>query len=131
MKTKNVKIISVQEWDKLIEDTYGRPYNFQQQGGCKDRRTEYFSVPHYVKYNEDDFLDSIPEVVNTKEMCVRFSSWLARDPKQKLAGQDFKEDYRLTMWWERNFYPPIEAVIEDLHKKGLLEQGDYGIDIDW
>lgn len=35
MKTKTV--IEVQEWDALVEKTYGRPYKFQQQDGCQSR----------------------------------------------------------------------------------------------
>jgi hypothetical protein len=35
MKTKTVQMISVQDWDKLVKETYGRPYSFQQQDDCK------------------------------------------------------------------------------------------------
>lgn len=34
LKYKNVRVISVQDWDDLVEKTYGRPYNLQQQDGC-------------------------------------------------------------------------------------------------
>ena len=35
------------------------------------------------------------------------------------------------MFWERNFYPHVEMVMNDLHAKGLVEAGEYVIDIDW
>jgi len=35
------------------------------------------------------------------------------------------------MWWERNFYPDVEMIANDLHKRGILEAGEYVIDIDW
>jgi hypothetical protein len=35
------------------------------------------------------------------------------------------------MWWERNFYPDIQIVANDLHSKDLLEAGTYIIEIDW
>jgi hypothetical protein len=35
------------------------------------------------------------------------------------------------MWWERNFYPVIEMVGNDLHRKGLIKAGEYTIDVDW
>jgi hypothetical protein len=35
------------------------------------------------------------------------------------------------MWWGRNFYPELSVVVNDLHAKGLLDEGEYEIDIDW
>lgn len=125
---KNVKIFDISEWDTLVSETYGRTYSFQQQDGCKGRGTEYFSVPY--DYPEDDEMnDSIPEVVNGEEMGVKFAVWLARDPKQPIPGQT--QDYELNLFWERNFYPDFGTVVDDLHSKGLIEAGEYGINIDW
>lgn len=127
MNIKNIKMIDCGEWDKLVQDTYGRIYCFQQQDGCKDRGIERFTVPD--EDNEENMHDSVPEVVNHPTMGVKFSSWLSRDPKTPIDGQ--RSDYQLVMWWERNFYPDIQAVANDLHKKGLLEAGEYTINIDW
>jgi hypothetical protein len=127
MKTKTVKMIEVSDWDKLVQETYGRPYSFQQQNGCQDRGTFQLEVPSTECYDFED--DTIPEVVNGDEMGVSFKAWLARDPKQKLPGCE--EGYCLDLFWERNFYPCIEMVANDLHAKGLLEAGEYTINIDW
>jgi hypothetical protein len=62
---------------------------------------------------------------------VSFKSWLERDPKQKLSNPRDQNDWSLGMWWERNFYPNVDMVINDLHSKGLLEAGEYTINIDW
>ena len=35
------------------------------------------------------------------------------------------------IFWERNFYPDILTVANDLLAKGLLEAGEYRIKIDW
>lgn len=35
------------------------------------------------------------------------------------------------MWWVRNFYPDVNMVANDLYEKGLLEAGEYLINIDW
>ena len=43
MKTKTV--IEVQEWDALVEKTYGRKYKLQQQDGCRSRGTLEITVP--------------------------------------------------------------------------------------
>lgn len=124
---RDVKIFDLREWDELVEKTYGRIYSFQQQDDCKDRQTVYFSVPDI--YAEDFENETVPEKVNDPEMGVKFSAWLARDPSQMLEGSD--RDFDLRLWWERNFYPSLGIVVNDLHEKGLLPAGNYGIDIDW
>lgn len=128
MKIKNTKTITVQDWDDCVVKTYGRPYSFQQQSGCQDRGVHHLTVPDYA---EDFENDSIPEEVNVEEMGVSFKAWLARDPKQMLPSEDEKESYCLDLFWERNFYPDIQMVANDLHKRGLLDAGEYSIEIDW
>lgn len=119
------RVIDVYEWDEIVEATYGRRYAFQQQDGCKDRGTYSFSVPIEDPYDFEN--DSIPEQINGDEMGVSFKAWLERDPKQKVGGQSMFLD----LFWHRNFYPCVDMLIEDLHKRGILEEGDYVIDIDW
>ena len=128
---KNVQMIDVDDWDDLVTETYGRPYCFQQQNGCQDRGTYDLRVPCG---NPEDFENTtIPEVVNHKEMGVSFAAWLARDPNAPLQDEDVgcRDGWAIGLWWGRNFYPNIEMVANDLHAKGLLEAGDYVINIDW
>lgn len=126
---KQVNIISVREFDQLVQEIYGRVYCFQQQDGCKDRQTVYLSVPCEP---EDYDNDTVPENVNDDEMGVSFNAWLSRDPKQKLNTKDsWDVEYGLSLWWERNFYPHVSMVVNDLHAKGLLPEGELGICIDW
>ncbi len=48
--------ISVQDWDKLVEETYGKPYMFQQQDGCQERGIFTIEIPmNYTK--EDEIVD--------------------------------------------------------------------------
>lgn len=124
MKTK--KVIEVQEWDALVEQTYGRTYKFQQQDGCHSRGTVEILVPAEASDYERE---TVPEEVNHEEMGVSFKAWLARDPKKKLPDQD--ADYQLELWWQRNFYPDLQMVANDLHAKGLLAAGEHTILIDW
>lgn len=132
MKTKTLQVIDVSEWDDLVEKTYGRPYSLQQQDGCKERGMEYITVP---EEDEEDYYgdtDTIEEKVNTSEMGVSFKAWLERDPNLKLKEEEEEGDtYNTRTWWECNFYPSIEMVANDLYKRGLIEAGEYGIDIDW
>lgn len=126
MKTKNV--IEVSEWDALVVKTYGRPYNLQQQDGCRGRGVEKIEVPSEASDYERE---SVPEEVNHETMGVSFAAWLARDPKQKLSDPTVQKDYCLKLWWDRNFYPDLQMVANDLHAKGLLEAGNHTILIDW
>lgn len=126
IKTTAQQVVSLQEWDKCVRETYGRPYSFQQQEGCQSRGTYSLAVPD--PHAEDYEATEIPEVVDHPTMGVSFASWLARDPKQPLHRED---SFGLDLWWERNFYPHISAVANDLHAKGLLPAGHYLIDIDW
>ena len=115
------------DWDNLVVETYGRPYSFQQQDGCKERGTFELTVPNDAVYDFEN--DSVPEVVNGNEMGVSFKAWLARDPKDASAFSDRESSN--TLFWTRNFYPDVQMIANDLYEKGLIEAGDYVIDIDW
>lgn len=131
IRTRTEVVISVEDWDDLVETTYGRPYSFQQQAGCKERQRFSIQVPS----DSYDFeQESVPEVVNGCEMGVSFKSWLARNPNQlldKLRPDWDNGKNSLRLWWLRNFYPTVESIINDLHIRGLIEAGEYSIDIDW
>lgn len=129
LKFSEVKMIDVGDWDDLVRKTYGKPYSFQQQEGCQDRGTRSITIPS-ESYNED-MNDSIPEEVNGEEMGVKFDVWLARDPKQHLSHYKGTPDLGLNLFWERNFYPNLQTVANDLYAKGLIDAGDYIINIDW
>lgn len=127
---KTTQSIDVGDFDGLVEQTYGRPYSFQQQDGCKDRGVDYIVVPDPQPQDYDN--SSIPEEVNGEEMGVSFAAWLARDPKQLLDTDDkWDRENGLGLFWERNFYPHVSMVANDLHARGLLPAGEYQIIIDW
>lgn len=131
LKYKNKKTISVQDWDNLVKETYNKPYSFQQQDGCKDRGNFDITIPS-EEVQDEYFYDLIPEVVNGDKMGVKFAVWLVRDPKETLKDEeDGDRGWMIEMFWERNFYPDINILANDLHAKGLIEAGDYTIDIDW
>lgn len=119
LRYTQVRTVDLNDWDELVRETYGRPYMFQQQDGCKSRGTEYFSVP-CVPYDYSN--DSVPEIINGSEMGVSFKAWLERDPDKNVMDDIF---------WERNFYPSLSSVAQDLYEKGLIEEGEYQIEIDW
>ncbi len=126
LRVATVKMIEVSDWDTLVKETYGRPYSFQQQDGCKSRGIVRITVPDET----DDYeRNTVPEIVNHEEGGVSFSAWLKRNPKAPIG--DGSADYSLELWWDRNFYPDIQMVANDLHAKGLLEADSYIINIDW
>ena len=127
LKYNVVRSIDLSDWDALVQETYNRPYMFQQQDGCKSRGTEYFSVPYSEPYDFEN--DSVPEIINGNEMGVSFKAWLERDPNQKVMSKYGSDSTDL--FWERNFYPHLEVLAQDLYEKGLIEKGKYQIEIDW
>lgn len=130
LEPKQVFMLEVGEFDNLVQKTYGRIYDFQQQDGCKDRGIFQFTLP--IESPSDFENETIPEKVNGNEMGVSFAAWLARDPKQKLNAKDeWDREHGLDLFWRRNFYPDVEIVVADLNKRGLLPAGDYIINIDW
>lgn len=126
ISTRTEKVIDVSDWDALVVETYKRPYSFQQQDGCKERQRVRITIPDYDYDFEND---TIPEEVNGEEMGVSFKAWLERDPSQPIPGE--KYSYQSELFWERNFYPDVQMVANDLHARGLIETGNYVIDIDW
>ena len=126
IKIHNVQVIKMQDWDDLVVKTYGKPYCFQQQDCCKERGNFHITIPDGSCDFEND---TIAEKINGEEMGVSFAAWLARDPKEWNGKKDDK--MFLSLFWERNFYPDVQMIANDLHKKGLIPAGDYVIEIDW
>lgn len=123
---KKVIIIDVYEFDTLVQNTYGKPYSFRQQDDCKDRGLVYITVP----CKEEDYdNDTILEEVNGEEMGVSFNAWLERDVN-KPVGENYNKR-SIETFWERNFYPDVSMIVNDLYKKELLNAGKYAIEIDW
>lgn len=135
LKFRTEQIIDVQDWDRLVTETYGRIYSFQQQDDCRERQHVYFVVAPDAEYDAYTN-DTVPEVVNGEEMGVSFAAWLARDPKQPLDGngdpnEATSDQWQIDLWWDRNFYPHLMEVANDLYAKGLIEAGEYAINVDW
>ena len=124
--------IESNDWNILVQEIYKRPYNFQQQDGCKPRQLVLLTVPYEEPFDYKN--DAVPEIVNHDEMGVSFKSWLERNPEQELNSPHYWEritPLALRLWWERNFYPDVEMIANDLYEKGIIGAGQYVIDIDW
>lgn len=119
-------IIALKEWDELVIDTYGKPYSFQQQDGCKPKGIFWLSIPKLASNYEHT---SLPEEINGYRKGVSFATWLDRHPKA-WNGKAADELY-IDLFWNRNFYPNVQMIANDLYEKGLIEAGEYVIKIDW
>jgi hypothetical protein len=126
LKVRTVQMIASFELDALVKEVYSKPYCFQQQDGCKARGTHPVTIPGQA-YEDDK--TSIPDVVNGSEMGVSFTAWLARDPKE--WNGDPESACYIDLFWERNFYPDVQMILNDLYDKGLVQAGNYVIEIDW
>jgi hypothetical protein len=127
LELRTEKVVDCQEWDRLVVETYGRPYCLQQQEGCQSRGVRALSVPS--KSNDEEMHESIPEKINGEDMGVKFATWLSRDPKAPVG--DRSDEFGIGLFWERNFYPDSQEVANDLLRRGLIEAGEYLIIIDW
>ena len=133
IKVQKRNQIDVDDWDELVINTYGKPYSFQQQDGCKSRGIFTLTIPDLKtqEWEEPEMNDEIPFEVNGEEMGVKFDVWLnttEEEVEEKLSEEDKGFLY---MFYERNFYPSIYTLANDLHLKGLIEAGEYDIKIDW
>ena len=130
MKIETVQMIECHSWDALVMETYGRIYSFQQQEGCRPRGIHRISIPNEETY-DDEYNDSIPDEVNGEEMGVKFAKWLERDPNEWDGSSIDGDKLGKRLFWQRNFYPELQTIANDLHAKGLIPEGDYIINIDW
>ena len=117
---RNVNLISVQDWDELVTRVYGKPYKFQQQDGIRGRGVYWQECP---VNNPEDYKNDIEDIdlnLSGFKEGVSFKSWLETP----------ESDFRVLRWY-RDKYPCIDMIINDLHEKGFIPEGDFGIEIDW
>lgn len=124
MKIKTVKMIDSEDWDKVIKNTYGKPYCLQQQGDYQDRSNYEIIIPDNEAYDFEN--DTLSEDLNEVKTGVSFKAWLETDPEKTMGG----EEIDIKLWWWRNFYPSLQMVANDLYKKELIKRGKYFINIE-
>lgn len=122
-----VQIIELNDWNDLVQRVYGKIYNYQQQHGCQERGTLRLTIPSSFTFN-DDFHDNIKDLDG--DMGIKFNIWLNQDPNIPLKGDTVK-DIDNSLFWERNFYPDIYTLANDMYSKGHILPGEYIINIDW
>lgn len=116
---RQVTLIWEIEFSDLVRKIYGRPYQFQQQGDMMGQDTIYrFSVP------------ATP--LGDHWQAVPFQQWLDADPPTPATDGGFDRDrFSEELRWDREFYPEVEDVINDLHRRGLIDEGEYAMHVWW
>lgn len=130
LKYTNMKIIDSFDWDKLVQETYGKPYCFQQQNDCQPRGTHKITIPEENIEDYDFENEKIPFKINGNVMGVKFNTWL-NTSEEDIKKEFLEKENSLHLFWDRNFYPNLQVIANDLHSKGLIEAGEYVINIDW
>jgi hypothetical protein len=118
-----VTVINEFDFSDYVSKLYNRPYRFQQQDDCRygQDSVHFFSVPEPEgEYDSiEEFRDRWMEGTPTVE------EW-ANTP----IGE-YEFGWQRDIYWEREFYPPFETVVNDLYKRGLLPEGQYALHIWW
>ena len=117
---KTIKVIDYLDWDRLVQETYNKDYCIQQQEGCMVKGL----IKLQVSKTPSDF-DTDRTRLKFGEMGVNFNTWLETEfgKTPNLINE--------VIYWKRNFYPLLEILASDLCKKGLIDEGEYFINIDW
>lgn len=122
IKNEKIRLIKDKEFDKIVRETYNKPFCFQQQCGenARERGIYKFEVPNK---NGDEENNELPLELDENDdypMGVRFETWIKTDRK--------KYDIE---FWEQKFYPALSYLVNDLYKKGKIKKGKYAIEVNW
>lgn len=121
LKYANVRYVDHLNFNDLVKDTYNKIYSLQQTYGGWDRQSFNFTATKNGK-----FAEGLPTKINEDDWGegIDFKTWL-NTPCPKNCS--FSEE----LFWERNFHPYFDDLVLDLCQKGLIEEGDYVMNIDW
>ena len=129
LKTKQITVVEMCDWDNFVVETYGRPYKIQQQEGCREREMLVISVPCAFEEEERYMHNDIPDTGYSEYFGVKFNEWLKRVPAKETKNVRINQDRRI--FWHRHFYPNLNTLANALYLEGLIEAGTYYINIDW
>lgn len=118
MKMTTKHVVTVNNWDDFVKETYQKPYCFYEQEGWREGAVFSLTVP---SKDEDFKNDSIIVGERNQQMGVSFKAWLAKDVNEGFNHSTLKDNHI----WKRYFYPDVQTIANDLHSKGLIPAGNY------
>lgn len=109
--------VRVREWEAERREAEGKL-------GIR-HASEYSQHPQWPTFQE--WLDADP----TASVPWKYESY--SDGRKEQERPDWCRPGGLYhgLWWTRVFFPPLGEVIADLHKRGLLDEGDFLIHAWW
>ncbi|MBB3752468.1 hypothetical protein FHT44_004980 [Mycolicibacterium sp. BK634] len=133
---KNITLILESDWSELVAEVFDRPYNFQQQAGCRSNDTIWkFTVPESFKDWDLNAVDAAIEQWRNSEPHRNEQIPAVRDGKVVYVEHPRREwpmsDFSLKLWWERENWPEFEDVMCVLARRGLIDPGEYALHIWW
>lgn len=87
--------------------------------------------PTFQEWLDRDVNEPVPDA--STDFWVKHSNEDPQIPKPYIPPAEDRLPGGLIhdLWWTRNFFPPLGEVINDLHKRGLLQEGEYRIHAWW
>lgn len=159
LNVKIVKQINESEFSELVRKTYNRPYRLQQTDGCYSRGSFTLTISSngceaypttamsnggdgespvsFQEWIQRDRNEPIP--ISEKDIeayeALKNSSISNKsfyDPNNESNKKSREVGGLLnTLWWEREFYPDLNELLDDMLSRGLIEEGEYEMEIDW
>ena len=110
-------VLHESEFSDLVRQTFERPYSLQQQG-------DMHSQESFVRFD-------VPADREEEEhwQAVSMEEWLAATPPdpEDRSMEAFTDRLR----WDREFYPQLDSVANELHARGQLDAGTYVLHVWW
>ena len=107
-------VLHESEFSNLVRQTFERPYSLQQQGDMHSQESFIrFDVPAELEWEHEPSLET----------------WLATTPPDP-------EDHSMAAFtnrlrWDREFYPDLQDIANELHARGQLDAGTYVLHVWW
>lgn len=114
---QDVRLIEEREFSALVTRVYGRPYRLQQNMMLGQDTIYPLTVPE-------------PEPVDESHE-PSFAEWASQDPDLDADGHPWRHAWEKEIWWEREFYPPFSALVNDLYERGHLPMGTFMLHVWW
>lgn len=109
------QVIDETAFSKLVSETYNTPYQAQQSGLDYPAFLDQGSIHHIT----------VPYTVSSEDE-KKFQEWLEERMDIDTANIDWSRKLTLERTWV-----PVQPILNDLHKRGLLPEGKFCLHVWW
>ena len=133
---KSWQVIDEQEFSEMVSELYGRPYSLQQAEELGQDSIRQVDSEDEVSEEEQQAFEAWRdrELNNVPNSRYEFYKELhERDPATYplLPATLSEGEIGWDTWWEREFSPPLQPLINDLCERGKLPRGRYRMHVQW